>query len=162
MLLTESQRLQLTLPAVAQARIKRNTLILIGIMFYCYLSNFFFTQFSNKIEHHPFPFHGVNRNGSMVTQDISHAAYADYAAKAISWAIFLFILCSIMPEYREVLFIGSFLFFGYAVEFAMIYNDPIRWWHDPFFDVAIIPIGFSTFAGLVLLVMFFTKYFEKW
>ena len=127
------------------------------------MSNFFWTQFDeNKIRQHPFPFHGEHRDGTYTNQRISDAAYADYAAKALSWAVFLFILCAIVPEYRGVLFMGSFLFFGYAVEFAMIYNDPVKWWHDPFMDKALIPIGFSTVAGLILLVMFFTKYFEKW
>jgi len=130
-------------------------------MFYCYLSNFFFTQFHNTLRHHPFPFHGVNKDGTTVNQDIYDKAYADYAAKAISWAVFLFALCCILPEYREVLFIGTIIFFGYAVEFAMIYNDPIKWWHDPFFDIAIVPIGFSTIAGIFLIAMFIYKYFEK-
>ncbi|HEY6950033.1 MAG TPA: hypothetical protein VI146_05430 [Nitrososphaeraceae archaeon] len=127
------------------------------------MSNFFWTQFDEyKIRQHPFPFHGEHRDRTHTNQRISDAAYADYAAKALSWSVFLFILCAIIPQYREVLFIGSFIFFGYVVEFAMIYNDPIKWWHDPFYDIAMVPLGFSTIALTILLIMFFTKYFEKW
>ena len=124
------------------------------------MSNFFWTQFDEyKFRQHPFPFHGEHRDGTQTNQRISDAAYADYAAKALSWAVFLFVLCAIMPAYREVLLIGSFLFFGYVVEFAMIYNDPITWRKPLGFPI---PIGFSTVALTFFLAMFFTKYFEKW
>jgi hypothetical protein len=143
-------------------RNKKNSMILIGVFFFAYMSNFFWTQFDeNKFRQHPFPFHGEHRDGTYTNQLISDAAYTDYAAKALSWAVVIFALCLILPEYREILFVISFLFFGYAVEFAMIYNDPITWWHDPFFHVALIPIGFSTFAGIALIAMFIYKYFEK-
>lgn len=157
----EFQRLQLARQEVEQN--KKNTLILIGVFFFAYMSNFFFTQFDDKnIRHHPFPFHGIHRDGKITNQDISDTAYADYAAKALSWAVVIFALCFVMPQYKEFLLIICFLFFGYVVEFAMIYNDPVKWWHDPIFDIAIVPLGFSTFAGAALIIMFITKYFDKW
>lgn len=155
-----------TRPAVERGKIKRNSILLIGTLFFVYNSNFVYTKFSDEKWHNPFLMNGVDRYGRVIIQDIYKPAYVDYVAKALSWVVFLAVLCLILPEYREILFIGVFLFLGYLIEFGLIYNNPASWVHVPLdfiyegFEMPI-PLGISTVVGVVFFIMLVLKLIEK-
>lgn len=152
--------------AVERSKIKRNSILLIGTLFYVYTSNFAHTQFSNEYWHNPFIMNGVERSGNIIVQDIYKPAYIDYASKALSWVVFIAVLCFILPEYREILFISGFLFLGYLFEFGLIYNNPASWVHIPLDFIyegceMPIPLGISTVVGVVFFIMLVLKLIEK-
>lgn len=78
----------------------------------------------------------------------------DYAAKAVSWVVFLVALFYILPEYRDVLSVSAALFGGYVLEFGIIYNDPVSWYK---IGETPIPVGYSTFAVVCFILFFVYK-----
>lgn len=132
---------------MAQAEIKRNTLLIIGAAFCVLLLHFAYTipVLLNMGFITPFPYD---------PQVISFDAYIDYGCKIIAWIVFLSTLCYILPQYREVLFIIDLFFVGYFFEYILIYNNPIAWY-------GLIPVGYSTFACLCLIAIFILKYLKE-
>jgi hypothetical protein len=145
---------------VEPARVKKNSLILIGVFFFAYLSNFFFAGFLNgPVRQHPFPLHGVNFEFKVSDVAIADATRVDYFAKAVAWIVVLVGLFYIMPEQRELISCILTLYIGYVVEFVIIYNDPLMWYR---FGAIPIPVGYSTAACLWFIGLYVSyKYFKK-
>ncbi len=148
------------LQVVEPARVKKNSLILIGVFFFAYLSNFFFVGFlKGPVRQHPFPVHGINFEFKVSDVPIADATRVDYLAKAVAWVVVLVGLFYIMTEQRELILCITGLYIGYVIEFIIIYNDPVTWYR---FGAIPIPVGYSTAACIWFIILYFSyKYFKK-
>jgi len=117
---------------------------LLGSITFVFILMYAYLPFPDRIIQ-PFPFHG---------QELYWQTFADYAFMRISILILIGIITYLQPKHMEYLFVFWLLWFGYLIDYFLVFNQPFGWWH-------FIPLSYSLFAGLSMICLTFIQWKKK-
>lgn len=80
--------------------------------------------------------------------------YMDYFLRDVSYLIMIYLMAKFIPSMSKVLGIMFWLWFGYVVEYLLIYNEPFAYW-------GLLPISYSLFAGAFMLIITLIDVFKN-
>lgn len=79
-------------------------------------------------------------------QLITVQAYIDYFLRDMSYLILIYLMAKFVPGFSSELGFFFWLWLGYVFEYMLCYNEPFSYFGP-------IPISYSLFAGLAMIVV---------
>jgi hypothetical protein len=102
----------------------------------------------SEVGHQPFPFYKFKPG-----YEITWQTYYDYIFTRISILILLSVIVKLTPaSYRDYAKTFWWLWFGYLIEYFLVFNQPFGWWY-------FVPLSYSLAAGISMAFLTFSK---KW
>lgn len=104
--------------------------------------------------HQPFPFYKFQDNADGTQNGITWQTYYDYIFRSIGYIILLYIVSNYVPGLNRSIKVLGWLWWGYIIEYLLIYNQEFLW-------IRFIPISYSLFAGLAMVLIVCHEFFKK-